>query len=159
MLNKLKWKNLNIGVKYGSALSVTLILFIISTGIVSILSTNVMSNIDLVDQRGERSIIVTNITSEFRSRDARIADYIHYQNQELVNEFEEKTQRIEEMMQEIQPRMNTEELQNLYKQLESNNQEVQTLFLEEMVPAVEQDDMQAVFNLSGRDKGNQKSNE
>ncbi|RSL29475.1 methyl-accepting chemotaxis protein [Salibacterium salarium] len=132
-----KWNNIKIGQKFGIALSITILLFIISTIIVSIQLDNVEEDIGAMERRAERSVNITEMTSLFRSKDARIADYIVSEEQPLLDEYETRQTEFNELQNTIEPKMNTEEQQALFSQIQENDQQANDIFLNELVPALD----------------------
>ncbi|WP_408956054.1 methyl-accepting chemotaxis protein [Natroniella sp. ANB-PHB2] len=136
VLKKLRWRNLSISWKYGTALILTLILFSSSALIVSGLLYQANSDLETLGKRGERVVHLTEMASLFTRMDVRIADYITLEEERIVTEFEELSQQFDKLDEVIRPRMDTERLEYLYNGLLVNKEEVEQLFLAEIVPAV-----------------------
>jgi methyl-accepting chemotaxis protein len=132
-----KWKNLKIGWKYGLALTLTILLFTISTVIISMLLDNVRGDIDALERRGDRAINISEMASLFRTKDIRIADYITFQRKESITEFEERRKKFNELEAKIGPNMETEEQRELFNQVIENDGRINDIFLKELVPAVD----------------------
>lgn len=92
-----------------------ILLFAVSTVVVSFLLNNVGENLDAMERRAERSIDIKDMTSQFRSKDARIPDYILTQDQTLIDEFQTKRETFNQLQDTIEPKMNTEEQMNLFQ--------------------------------------------
>ncbi|RSL35357.1 methyl-accepting chemotaxis protein [Salibacterium salarium] len=136
-MNVFKWNNIKIGQKFGIALTVVILLFIISTIIVSIQLDNVEENIDAMDRRAERSINITEMTSLFSSKDSRIGDYLISEEPAMIDEYETILSEFKKLQDTIEPKMETEEQKSLFNQIQEKNQEMTDIFLNEIVPAVE----------------------
>ncbi|MFZ4451502.1 methyl-accepting chemotaxis protein [Salibacterium aidingense] len=133
---KRTWNNLNIGKKFGAAVTLTIVLFIISTAIVSIQLNNVEDRIDAMERRAERSVNITDMISLFRAKDARIADYIVSEDDALLDEYENSREAFNELQETIAPKMETEKQQELFEQIKKKNQEANNYFLNQIVPAI-----------------------
>ncbi|SFM23313.1 methyl-accepting chemotaxis protein [Salibacterium qingdaonense] len=142
-----RWNNLNIGKKFGTALTVTILLFIISTVIVSFQLTQVQSNMSSVETQAERSINITEMASLFRSKDARIADYMIAEDQQLLEEYETQRSEFQDLLNSIEPQLNTGEQRNLFNQIKSNDTEADRVFTERIVPAVQDGDTQGLYTF------------
>ncbi|SFO91258.1 methyl-accepting chemotaxis protein [Salibacterium halotolerans] len=144
---KRRWNNLNIGKKFGTALTVTIVLFLISTIIVSIQLTQVQRNMNAVEMQAERSIDITQMASLFRSKDARIADYMIAEDEQLLEEYENQRAQFQELLNSIQPQMDTEEQLNLLHQIQNNDAEADRVFTERIVPAIQEGDTQGLYTF------------
>jgi methyl-accepting chemotaxis protein len=135
MLSKLL-RNLKIGSKYGIALSLTVILFCISAFVIYTQIEDVEKELSALERRGDRAIKTTDMASLFRSKDIRIADYINTPNQKFIEEFEVRRKAFNGLQEELQASIDTSEEEELFTLIAKNDQEVNDLFLNEIVPAV-----------------------
>ncbi|SET47383.1 methyl-accepting chemotaxis protein [Salinibacillus kushneri] len=148
MLKKLKFKNVNIGWKYGYALIIVFILFGAMTGVVSILVTNIDNNIDALERRGDRAIATAEMSSLTRSKGIRVLDFAETGDDAYLEEYENKREQFNNLEAELKPEMDTPELKELFEEIIANDKELNTLFTEEMTRASRQNDQVEVQNLS-----------
>ncbi|GAA0493206.1 methyl-accepting chemotaxis protein [Salinibacillus aidingensis] len=148
MLNKLKFKNLNIGWKYGAVLIIVFILFGAMTSVVSVLLTNTGNNIEALERRGDRAISVTQMGSLTRSKGIRVARFAQTGDDVLVEEYEDRREQFNTLETEIRPKMDTPELEKLFNQIVENDKELNALFTEEMVQAERQNDKTEMQSLA-----------
>lgn len=147
MFSKLKWQNIKIGWKYGIALCVTLILFSISTVVVSYLLVDMGEDINAMERRAQRSIDITDMTSQFRSKDTRIPGYILTKDKSLIEEFQEKREKFNQLQAKIEPKMDTDEQMRLFTKIQENDSKVNRTFTEEIIPAVNRGDIEEALRL------------
>lgn len=142
-----KWKNLRIGLKYGIALGLTVVLFAISAGIIYMSLLDIKTNIEKLERRGERAIKVTQMASLFRTKDIRIADYILFKDVKYINEYEQKRAEFRRLQEDIKPKMDTEELKKLYQQISENDEKIHQIFVNNIVLAVKKGDNTEIVSL------------
>lgn len=133
---RFKWKNLSIGFKYSLALFISIILFLISSGITVNLLMGIEQDIAAVELRGDMVAKVTELGSIFRTKDLRIADYIIYQNQELIEEYNTIRMDFVNIQTEIKLKMDSKELESLLYKINSSDTKVHNLFTQNIIPAV-----------------------
>ncbi|MDX8045547.1 HAMP domain-containing methyl-accepting chemotaxis protein [Gracilibacillus sp. S3-1-1] len=114
----LKWNNFHpnnvkIGKKYGVILSVVLALFVISTIVVSFLIQTVKNEMDVMEQRGERAVLVTEMGSLMRAQSVRMVQYMNDPSADKVEAFNQSKQQFLFLAQELTGEMNNEEEQEL----------------------------------------------
>jgi methyl-accepting chemotaxis protein len=124
------------------ALAITIILFLISTGITTHhLLTDTRENVYALVRRGDRAIDITQMGSLFRTKDIRIADYIQFEDERLIEEFQEKSKEFSELEQKISSGIYEGKQKELYDKIKNNNKKVNTIFLDNIIPAVKAGDM------------------
>ncbi|WP_323740418.1 methyl-accepting chemotaxis protein [Filobacillus milosensis] len=133
MLSKLKFKNLNIGWKYGIILIIVFVLFGAATGVTAVLLSNVGDDIEALDRRADRSVDITEMGSIVRSKGIRIVNYANDPEENYVTEYETRRESFNILEAELSKKMNTEEELNLYNQIVANDKKLNDLFLEEIV--------------------------
>ncbi|MBP3951836.1 methyl-accepting chemotaxis protein [Bacillus suaedae] len=143
----LRWNNMKLGTKYSLSLIATIILFVVSTAIISILLLQINSGIDTLERRGDRSVTLTEMGSQFRSKDTRIADFITYKDQALIQEFEDKREDFNKLETDVNSEMDTDEQRKLFNQVIENDKIVNDLFLDGIVPAVNNGDIEQALEL------------
>ncbi|GEL77628.1 putative sensory transducer protein YvaQ [Tenuibacillus multivorans] len=139
-MRRVKWRNVRIGWKYGFIFILTLCFFVASAGIVTYLMQGVDQNIDAMDQRADRSVNITDMTSQFRAKDAIIADYVLSRDLNLIEEYEQKRNGYNDLQVQVELKMDTPEQEELFKQIQSNDRTMNDLFLNQIVPAIEERD-------------------
>ncbi|WP_163578977.1 methyl-accepting chemotaxis protein [Gracilibacillus saliphilus] len=117
-VGKLKWRNLQlknvkIGNKYGLIVSIVLALFVVSTVIVSIFMQNAKDQIEVMERRGERAVLVTEMGSLLRAQSVRVFQYMNDPSENIAEEFNQLKQSFLNLAQELTGRMNNENEQEL----------------------------------------------
>ncbi|WP_208587421.1 methyl-accepting chemotaxis protein [Gracilibacillus suaedae] len=117
-LRKLKWRNLQlkdvkIGNKYGLILSIVLALFVVSSIIVSIFMQNGKDEIEVMERRSERAVLVTEMGSLLRAQSIRVFQYMNDPSENIAEEFNQRKQRFLNLAQELTGKMNDENEQEL----------------------------------------------
>lgn len=147
MLKRFKWRNIKISTKNGLVMLITILLFVLSTGIVSLFLNDVNNSISALERRGDRSIDLTQMGSLIRTKDIRIADYINFKNDELITEYQERGEKFDRLVETIRPEMDTEDQKRLFDQIVTNDKTMNDLFIEEIVPAVSAGEFNTVNSL------------
>ncbi|MCH1627561.1 methyl-accepting chemotaxis protein [Ferdinandcohnia quinoae] len=130
------WHNLKVGYKYGVAFSITTILFCISAVIIFFQLYNVKTLMVEVEESGGHSVLVTEMAGVFNQLGSEISLYIQDSNGKHVVAFEDLSKEYDELAKQLKPAINTKELEQLFKQVDSNKNKLTDLFDEEVFPAV-----------------------
>ena len=137
LLKKFKWSSIKLGYKYGVALLITIVLFLISTGVTVTLLYDTKEKIDIINERGDRAIKITEMGSIFRSKDIVIADYIYMGVDRYIDEYKQLTKQFEKLESQLASQMDSKDLKKHFNEIDEMATEVDTIFHEKIVPAVE----------------------
>ncbi len=137
-MKKAKWSNIKIGTKYILAFSVSIVLFLVAGFMIFNQLQNVQGDMEALERRGDRSINLTEMGSLLRTKDIRVADYVNFESQDLIKQFEERRATFNELEAQIRPKMDTEEQKKLYDRIVLNDKKMNDLFMNELVPAVDE---------------------
>lgn len=129
------WHNLKIGYKYGVAFTLTILLFCLSAVIIFIQLFNVSNEMKEMKKNGEKSILITEMSSVFNQLGSEISIYIQDSNGKHVTAFQDLSKQYDELSEGLKPGLSTLELQ-LYNKVGQNKQKLTTLFDEKVFPAV-----------------------
>lgn len=135
-MREIKWKDINIGWKYGITLSLVLLLVVISTGIVSVLLTGIKDDIAAMDRRGDRAIMMTEMGSLTRAKGMRIVAYLENPDQSLVNEYQARRKDFTELAAKLEVKMDTPKQKKLFKEIIENDHKLNDLFISGVVPSM-----------------------
>lgn len=113
MLGKFKWNNITIGWKYGIALMIVFLLFAIASAMVGYLLDQIGKDIDALERRGERAVILTEMGSLTRGKGARVVSYALNQDPTLIDEYEVRRKNFNALQADVAPRMDTPELEEM----------------------------------------------
>ena len=142
-----KWNDMSIGLKYGFIFGIVVILF----GISALISFNMLKAVEeefgAYDRRSDRSIMVTQLGSRFRTKDIRISDYILFEDEKYISQYEEIRRSFEEIQQIVEPRLDTEKQKELIATIDENDTLVSNIFENEIIPAVRQGDKEKALSL------------
>ncbi|PKG25124.1 methyl-accepting chemotaxis protein [Niallia nealsonii] len=131
------WNNLALSWKFGLGQMVTILLFCISTLIVFNQMNEVKINIQELQKKGDQSIEITEIGSLFRTKDINIADYISSKTLSTMDEYNKVGAEFNKVYKSIKEDMSTEEQKKMLDKIAENNEKMDVLFLEKIVPAVQ----------------------
>ncbi|MGY0694729.1 methyl-accepting chemotaxis protein [Virgibacillus sp. FSP13] len=143
MFKKLKFKNLNIGKKYGSILTLVFILFGVSTAVSTVLVNEIGDNVDEMERKGDSQILITQMGSLTRSKSIRVVSYLQEEDSKLIDEYEERRKEFNSNEAEIRKRMESEDQLELFDQIVANDKEMNDLFTENIVNAVSNGNMRS----------------
>ncbi|TDQ41107.1 methyl-accepting chemotaxis protein [Aureibacillus halotolerans] len=130
---KTLWRNVKVGQKYGLALGVVFVLFISAAILVYTQLNAVAEDVIDLEARGDRAIKITEMEGLFHAKDTSIADYINTPNEAIIEEFWASTDKMYVILEDIAPYLTSPAAQELYTTIAANNQEMNTLFLNDMV--------------------------
>ncbi|RPF50140.1 methyl-accepting chemotaxis protein [Aquisalibacillus elongatus] len=129
------WRNISVGKKYGLISIITILLFLIASGVVFASLQSADSQVDAQDRRSERAVLIDEMTTLFLQKDLTVVDYVEYRSNSYEEDFHTLDEQFEGVMKEVRPRLEGEQVE-LMDQISANNTEVNTLFEEEVSPAI-----------------------
>jgi len=132
-----RFKNLKLGVKYNLALSISIILFTISAFFIYNEMQEIQDQLSALERRGERAVKTADMAGIFRDKDGRIADYINSPEEKFVTDFEEKRALFNSLQEELKSSIDTKREEELFTFIQNSDNEMNRVFLEEIVPEVE----------------------
>ncbi|WP_102345158.1 methyl-accepting chemotaxis protein [Bacillus sp. Marseille-P3661] len=141
--------NLKIGWKYGIALGLTLVLFCISGGFIYTQIGNALDDLDALERRGDRALQISEMASLFRSKDIRIANYITFKRDSDIKDFQQKEEEFYQLLDQIEPQMDTEEQKQLFNQIKQNDRLANDLFMKSIIPAISRNDETMTIAVRG----------
>jgi methyl-accepting chemotaxis protein len=135
-----KLNNLKIGTKYGIILSIVLLLFLVSTIIVSIFLKETGDQIDALDRRSDRAVDVTEMGSLLRAKGIRIYKYMETQETKVEEEYAERQEAFDKLEAKLEPTIDTKEERELMNQITALDNQVNESF-EQIINYVKQGEM------------------
>ncbi|SFA87493.1 methyl-accepting chemotaxis protein [Lentibacillus halodurans] len=139
MFRKFKFKNVKIGWKYGFVLCLIFILIGISTAFVSKLIADIGDDVDVLEQRGDRAITLTEMGSLIRSKSIRIANYQQEPDQAIIDDYEQRRETLDSLKADMADKMTTTEQQELFDKVAANDARMDELFHDYIITAIDQD--------------------
>ncbi len=130
-------RNRSIGNKFGIIFIIILLLLGISAGIVAKSIIEIGDEVNALDRRGDRAIAITEISSEIGAKALAAFSYAKYGSNTYINEYQEKQEQTNMMLDAIRPNLDTDKQKMLMKELESISEEMDTLFLTDMANSFE----------------------
>ncbi|RIU94461.1 methyl-accepting chemotaxis protein [Oceanobacillus picturae] len=147
MRKKLTLRNVKIGWKYGFTIILVFILIAASTAYVSKLLTDIGDNVRNVDMRGNQAVDITEMGAITREKGVPISTYMYNQSMLSVEEYETYTKQFNELEEKIRERITTAEERELFEQIVSKDQEMNELFMNEVVPTANKGDTSNAASL------------
>lgn len=142
-LNLNKWRNLKIGFKYGIALTLIIVLLVIASGFVSMSLFQIKDAVSAIEVTANRSIDLTHMTTLFKTKELIILDYSSMPRQSLIEEYAKVEKNFNDMLPQIEPKMDTEDLQFFFAQVKSNNSEIDDIFKNDIITNLQQNNREA----------------
>lgn len=127
-------RNLNIGVKYLLALFVVIILFLSSALTTVRLLISIQKDIFTLEEKGRQALMVTKLGSIFREKDIIISDYLKSKDEGLIEEYDNKSKEFSEILNGMEKYMDTPELQDVFANIQSRDNAINSIFMNEVVP-------------------------
>ncbi|YBZ94031.1 HAMP domain-containing methyl-accepting chemotaxis protein [Bacillus sp. AK031] len=131
------WKNMKIGQKYITALSVTIVLFLISSVLIFVQYNKIQENIEHVDTSNVRSVKLTEMGSIFRDKALLLQRYANEQSPQILEDYNIQEEKFINFTQELTSQMNTKQEKELFSFIIESDKELNTLFHDEVVPSVD----------------------
>lgn len=129
-------RHLSFGWKVGLTVLVPILFFVIAIFFNNINLFKVSENIDEVESKGALSIEVTELGSLFSSKYIQISEYVILQLQQKINQYQMISREFESSIAHIREQINQEEHLALLDKIINNNQKMDQLFEEEIIPNV-----------------------
>ncbi|AOT73118.1 methyl-accepting chemotaxis protein [Geosporobacter ferrireducens] len=140
----IKWSNMRIGFKYGIALTATIILFVFASSFVITSLFQIGDAVSTIEVTADRSITLTHMASLFRAKELLVADYMSLERKSILDEYEKIQSDFKELQEQIDPKMDTEELKFTYDLISRNNEQMDNTFKNVIIPNMQQNNMDEV---------------
>ncbi|WP_102028136.1 methyl-accepting chemotaxis protein [Salirhabdus sp. Marseille-P4669] len=137
-MKKFSTRNLRIGLKYGVIQVIVILLFTISSALAIYSIFKIGDDVDALERRGDRAIQVTEMGSIMREKSVLIFQYVQSPSQEILDEFEQQREKFNTLEAELKKKIDTEEQLNLFEDIKMNDQSMNSLFVDSIVPLVQQ---------------------
>lgn len=136
------FKNFSISWKYGTALTISIVLFLISGFGIYILVNKIDNDIATIDRSGDRVTSITEMESLIQAKDIRMANYIITGGrQQDIEEFQERQEKFDELEAKVRDMVNSDkELEELFNRIVENDEKLNDLFFNGVIPAVDRSD-------------------
>lgn len=134
----LRWRNFKIGLKYDIALSITILLFILASGLLTLSLVQIKDGVSAIEITAERSIDLTQMASLFRAKDVIILDYSNLPRESLVDEYEKIEKEFTDLQVQIEPKMDTDDLKFVFDLIKRNNKQLDDVFKNDIITNMQQ---------------------
>lgn len=131
--------NLRIGWKYGFVLIIIFILLVVTTGLVSFSINDAQKDLDVVVEEADLSVLTIELSDLINSKGLSAMAYAQYGGTSHFDAFEAKNVEINELISDLNEKFSGENHQSLYNEVLRINDELNTLFYDEIVDAVGSD--------------------
>ncbi|QTM98503.1 HAMP domain-containing protein [Sediminibacillus dalangtanensis] len=136
LLKNGKWKNITISRKLLLQAFLTIGLYLTAAVIMGSLLISLVKDIHHIKLQEERAVQMTEIGSLIRSKDIRIADYITFLRSEDQQEYRQLRNSLNEKIEEVSSAVADTPAAGTFQQIEKNNQKIDKLFVDNVVPSV-----------------------
>lgn len=143
-----KFNNITIGWKYGITLLFVFALLTITTVLVTTRLIHINNSIEQLNKTDEKALIITEMGSLTREKSLSILNYLDYQNPTYVDEFQVINTKFNEYEEQIKKDLRNKDEKALFDEVVDRNKQMNDLFLEQIIPAIEANDRSAVNSLS-----------
>lgn len=129
----LSLRNKSIGGKFGIIFVIILLLLSISVGFVAKSIFTIGDEVNSLNQKGDRAITITEISSEIRAKSLAAFNYAQYGSESYIEEYKVNQEFITSKLDEISANLVTEKQIVLLGEVDKFNKDMDTLFLENIV--------------------------
>ncbi|MCH6269402.1 methyl-accepting chemotaxis protein [Neobacillus citreus] len=130
------WNNVSISKKLFLTFGFTIFLFIVSTVMVGVVITSVITDIQNINEKGDRAVKITEMGSIIRSKDIHIANYITFLQEKDLKGYRLERNKLNEEMNQFQKSIDQEDMKKLLQNIYKQNNQIDKLFVNEVSPAV-----------------------
>lgn len=138
----LRWKNIKIGYKYGTALFIIILLFVIAIGYVASSLLDIQESIGDIESKGERAVNITQLAYLLKAKNVAASNYIFFQSNTSLEEYEEYDKSFVELQGELESTMDTDDLKFLFGIVTTNNKKMNDIFKDNIISSLKQNDEQ-----------------
>ncbi|MFB1052239.1 methyl-accepting chemotaxis protein [Paraliobacillus sp. JSM ZJ581] len=122
----------SIGGKFGTAFFFVLLLLAISLGFIIKSVVTVENEVNALERRGSRAIAITEIGSEIRAKSMSALSYSQNGSNVYIDEYKEDQEKVKELLSTIQKNVDTDQQKSLMESINTFNDRIDELFLEEI---------------------------
>lgn len=144
-MGALRWRNFRISYKYGIALFATIVFFIIASCFVTVSLLQIKDALSTIDITAERSIDLTHMASLFREKQLILMDYSNIPRGSLIDDYGVIEKEYSDIEARIEPRMDTDDLKFLFDRVKKNNEEMDYIFMNTLVPNMQANNRDAAL--------------
>ncbi|WP_042145214.1 methyl-accepting chemotaxis protein [Paucisalibacillus sp. EB02] len=138
---KLNLRNIRIGWKYGLTFAIVILLFIGSSILVSGSIINTGKDIEELEYKSDIAMDISEMGSLTRNMSIYIVSYYQVQDPSLVDTFKENQVQYNNLASKVKVNLKSEEQEEIYQQVTSNNQELYRMFTNYIVSAIQNGNM------------------
>lgn len=138
MFKRLRIQNIKIGMKYAAAMAIAIILFLSSTLIVYMLIQTSKNDFNVIEQANNNTVEITEIISDLNVQDVMITDFILFQTPSLKDDLDKSTKKMMASLDNL--KLELVEAGETIETIKSDINEMQGIFVNEIIPAVERND-------------------
>ncbi|RLL42058.1 methyl-accepting chemotaxis protein [Oceanobacillus piezotolerans] len=133
-----KWKDVKLSNKYLAVFSFTIALFLIGSIIVFLQLNKTQTDMEAITEQNDWVNDMTQVVSFIQLKDVQIADYLLTQRTAYIDAYSDYSNQINELFEVMEPTLQTEEQKEIFTQIMNNDQSMNQILLEEMVPAIDE---------------------
>ncbi|WP_019120973.1 methyl-accepting chemotaxis protein [Brevibacillus massiliensis] len=146
-MKKKFFRPIGIGGKIALTIVIPICLFIFSTFTVNTLMSIVKQDINTVDGRGTLSIDITELATSFSAKYTQIAEYVILNRQQKVNYYGVLSRDFQNSLADVEQKLVSEEQKALFDKIKANNDRMDELFQNKMIPAMKQNNKNEAIKL------------
>lgn len=120
-LLNMKWRNLKIGLKFGAALLVTIVLFVVSMAVVFNLNARTSRDMDVLNQKDMESKAIDEFIQLILEQEVIISDFILFPGQKTFDDYKTKYDMVLKKSEAIGTIMNAYKYEKDYSVLKENS--------------------------------------
>ncbi|MFD2044272.1 methyl-accepting chemotaxis protein [Ornithinibacillus salinisoli] len=130
-------RNMKISRKYMTAFFTTAGLFLIAGVIVYIQLIKGQQDIEKIDEYSKRVNDMADMSAIIQGKDVQIADYLLSESNRYIEAFTDYQEQFDALVEKVEPTMNTEQQKVLFTQIIENDQELNSIFFDEIGSALD----------------------
>ncbi|WP_026905920.1 methyl-accepting chemotaxis protein [Paucisalibacillus globulus] len=136
-VKKLKLRNIRIGWKYGLTFAIVIILIVGSAALVSSSILGIGKDIEELEFKSDIAMNISEMGSLTRNMSIYIVSYYQVQDSSLVETFKENQVHYNSLASKVKVNLKSEEQEEIFQKITSNNQELYRMFTNYIVSAIE----------------------
>jgi len=124
------FRNISIGSKYLSIFAISVLLFVIATGLVYFQLNKVKHDVNEIAEKNQITNDMAQIALHVEQQNAIISEYIIVDNRQKIIEFEEVTEQLNQLFEKMENKFSNEEDHLFFiQQIKDTNEEIQNIFI------------------------------
>lgn len=133
----IKWRNVKIGKKYLVSFVLSAILFIVAGVVVYTQLSSTEIGINHMEDKSKQATNMAQAASLIQTKDSQVSSYLLTNDDKHVDQFKEADEELSDILTTLESQLIDNREQTLFSKVKENNEDINDIFLNQMVPAID----------------------